>query len=218
MTQLALDLERPADLPGRLRAAGLPPALTLVLHRNRRVMLSFDGCGALRVHEGYAQAPDDIIRAIVAWARPGLRRAARLDLARVFLTFSVHGNQPPPRRKRPEPPVAGDDTKLLQLRALHHELNARWFDGRLTPVALELSGRMKRKLGHYEPRSSGGPAIAISRRHLKRHGWGSVAETLLHEMVHQWQDETGLAVDHGPLFRRKAKAVGIDPRAVVRLG
>lgn len=218
MTQLALDLERPADLPGRLRAAGLPPALTLVLHRNRRVMLSFDGCGALRVHEGYAQAPGDIIRAIVAWARPGLRRAARLDLARVFLTFSVHGNQPPPRRKRPEPPAAGDDTKLLQLRALHHELNARWFDGRLTPVALELSGRMKRKLGHYEPRSSGGPAIAISRRHLKRHGWGSVAETLLHEMVHQWQDETGLAVDHGPLFRRKAKAVGIDPRAVVRLG
>ena len=27
---------------------------------------------------------------------------------------------------------------------------------------------------------------------------------MLHEMVHQWQAETGLPVDHGPLFREKA--------------
>ena len=28
---------------------------------------------------------------------------------------------------------------------------------------------------------------------------------MLHEMVHQWQAETGLAVDHGRTFRRKAR-------------
>ena len=37
--------------------------------------------------------------------------------------------------------------------------------------------------------------------------------TLLHEMVHQWQHETGRVVDHGAEFRRKAREVGITPAA-----
>jgi hypothetical protein len=32
-------------------------------------------------------------------------------------------------------------------------------------------------------------------------------------MVHQWQDETGKAIDHGRGFRAKAKAIGITPLA-----
>jgi hypothetical protein len=36
---------------------------------------------------------------------------------------------------------------------------------------------------------------------------------MLHEMVHQWQAETGLPVDHGPGFRRKAREVGVLPTA-----
>jgi hypothetical protein len=44
-----------------------------------------------------------------------------------------------------------------------------------------------------------------------------VEETLLHEMVHQWQAETGQPVDHGRAFRRKAREVGITPRAVADL-
>jgi len=32
-------------------------------------------------------------------------------------------------------------------------------------------------------------------------------------MVHQWQAETGLPIDHGPMFRAKAAAVGIAPQA-----
>jgi hypothetical protein len=43
-----------------------------------------------------------------------------------------------------------------------------------------------------------------------------VLDTLLHEMVHQWQDETGRPVDHGREFRRKAREVGIEPTAVKR--
>jgi hypothetical protein len=37
---------------------------------------------------------------------------------------------------------------------------------------------------------------------------------LLHEMIHQWQAESGLAVDHGPAFRKKARVLGIAPRAM----
>jgi hypothetical protein len=51
--------------------------------------------------------------------------------------------------------------------------------------------------------------ITISRRHLARHDWSEVEHTLLHEMVHQWQAESGLRVDHGPTFRRKAREVGV---------
>jgi hypothetical protein len=58
--------------------------------------------------------------------------------------------------------------------------------------------------------------ITISRRHLRRDGWPAATDTLLHEMVHQWQAETGRPVDHGIEFRRKAREVGIEPRAVRR--
>ena len=64
------------------------------------------------------------------------------------------------------------------------------------------------------PARRGEPAeIAISRRHLRRHGWAEALETLLHEMVHQWQDENGHPVDHGTLFRAKAREVGIAASA-----
>ncbi len=43
-----------------------------------------------------------------------------------------------------------------------------------------------------------------------------VIHTLLHEMVHQWQQESGLPVAHDRAFRAKAREVGIDPRAVLR--
>jgi hypothetical protein len=60
--------------------------------------------------------------------------------------------------------------------------------------------------------------IAISRRHIARHPWPEVEHTLLHEMVHQWQAESGLRVDHGPTFRRKAVEVGVLPAAQRQVG
>ena len=79
---------------------------------------------------------------------------------------------------------------------------------------------MRTRLGELTvERASGKPTeIALSRRHLRAHGWTEVEHTVLHEMVHQWQAETGQAVDHGPGFRRKARAVGIVPSAVRDLG
>jgi predicted SprT family Zn-dependent metalloprotease len=74
---------------------------------------------------------------------------------------------------------------------------------------------MKSRLGHYTLRGQEqcDPEIVISRRHIRRHGWDEAVQTLLHEMVHQWQDETGQKVDHGREFRRKARQVGIIPLA-----
>jgi hypothetical protein len=73
---------------------------------------------------------------------------------------------------------------------------------------------MIRRLGHYAPVVEGGGAeIAISARHLARDGFAAALETLLHEMVHQWQHETGLTIDHGAEFRRKCREVGAIPSA-----
>lgn len=173
----------------------------------------------LRVHQGYAHAPDEVLLAIVRWARPRLSRSERRAAARELLGFRVPEYLTAPAR-RPrragETAEPGDQSRLERLHLLHQHLNARWFDGALNPIAIRLSSRMRRKLGHYEPASPGSPAIVISRRHLRRDGWARVEGTLLHEMVHQWQDETGLPLNHGPDFRRKARAVGIEPRAMAR--
>jgi len=107
------------------------------------------------------------------------------------------------------------DADLQRLARLFRALNARYFGGRLPELPLRISGRMTRRLGQLTlERKSGRPVeIAISRTHLERHAWDEIAHTLLHEMVHLWQWQAGLKVDHGPAFRRMARAVGITPAA-----
>ena len=75
---------------------------------------------------------------------------------------------------------------------------------------------MRRRLGQVTLSHETGVAteIALNRRHVQRDPWPQVEDTLLHEMVHQWQAETGRPVDHGAEFRRKAREVGIAARAV----
>jgi len=94
-------------------------------------------------------------------------------------------------------------------------MNAEKFGGVLTTPPIRVSRRMKSRLGHYTHRRPAGEGgeIVISRRHIRRHGWEQALQTLMHEMVHQWQDENGLTVDHGRQFRAKARAVGISPLA-----
>jgi hypothetical protein len=74
---------------------------------------------------------------------------------------------------------------------------------------------MKLRLGELSVDSRTGQAleIALSRRHCERHPWAEVEHTILHEMVHQWQAESGLPVDHGPTFRSMARKVGALPAA-----
>jgi len=199
----------------RLEALGLAGLRRLVLHTNRSVMVSQGRRGAIRLHRGFIYAPDRVLRAIVRFLTPGgsgelVRRAQR-----ELLAFPVEEFVPPePAARRQERPTPGDDRILLALQQCHRRFNQAHFAGRLPEIRFRLSGRMRSRLGelvlgrHGEARE-----IAISRRHVRRDGWPEVERTLLHEMVHQWQAEEGLPVDHGVSFRRKAREVGAEPQA-----
>jgi hypothetical protein len=109
---------------------------------------------------------------------------------------------------------------LHRLALLHERLNQKYFGRRLRTIPFRLSGRMRTRLGEVSIEiGSGKPVeIALSRLHLRLHSWEEVEHTVLHEMIHQWQAETGHPVDHGPTFRRKARELGVAPRARRRVG
>jgi hypothetical protein len=222
--QLTLDLAAPAPSPAtvappgdadelltRLRGLGLQRIERCRLTRNRNVMVSFRG-PELRVHRGYLAAPEEVHRAIVAFVE-GRTKAQRRAAQKQIVAFKVeeHGPARAPRREMDRPEDAPARAKLAEW---HARYNAQHFGGALRPVPVRLSRRMKSRLGHYTAAPPGGMGeIAISYRHLRRHGWTEALHTLLHEMVHQWQDETGHPLDHGRDFRRKAREVGIVPAA-----
>jgi SprT-like family len=121
---------------------------------------------------------------------------------------------PAPRGRRARTPGEADAAAVATLVARHAEYNVSRFGGALRSIPIDLSRRMRSRLGYYRLATPTMPAIImVSRRHLRRHGWEEVFQTLLHEMVHQWQAESGHPVDHGPQFRAKARAVGAVPRA-----
>jgi hypothetical protein len=202
-------------LPVRLMGLGLRDVDRIVTHANRTVMLSLNR-RVLRIHQGYAFAPDEILTAIVRFLDPRIPRSRRRAAEREFLDFPVvaYGAalDGPPVRERAWP---GDAALLSRLQLLHQQLNADHFGGALRDIPIRISSRMKTRLGEVtiDPSTEAVSQITISRRHLRRHGWSEVTHTMLHEMVHQWQAEAGLPVDHGPAFRDKAGAVGVHPRA-----
>lgn len=214
-TQLALPLEiapgvRTADdLLTRLRELGLTTITGCRLTRNRNVMVSFRGT-QLRVHEGFLSAPPEVHEAIVTFVQ-GRTRAARRAARRRIVDFPIDVARGPARRLRTRPQ---DEALAVRLADWHAKYNAEHFAGSLRSVSVCVSRRMRSRLGHYTagPRAEPGE-ITISWRHFRRHGWDETLHTLLHEMVHQWQDESGHAIDHGPTFRRKAREIGIAPSA-----
>lgn len=217
--ELTLDTDPRAALPDRLRRLGLDTDVKVTLTRNRTVLVSFAPRQGLRLHAGYAWAPDDVLRAIVTFLRPRVPRADRLVARQRFLRFPVERHAPVRRARRPTR-VPDEHRPLLdRLERLHQILNERHFGGRLSTIALRLSDRMATRLGEFQAGEDAMPiAITLSRRHIERDGWAAATETLLHEMVHQWQCENDLPLDHGTAFRRKARAVGIPPAATVPAG
>jgi SprT-like family protein len=212
-SQLTLPLDgapRSGDeLLAKLRSLGLRRIERCRLTSNRNVMVSFRGT-ELRVHEGYLTAPDAVLRAIVIFIE-GRSRADRYAARRQIVAHPVRTSTRPPRRQRTRP----EDARIAaELTHQHATLNARHFDGALRAIPVRVSRRMKTRLGHYTAATANEPPeIAISWRHVRRHGWTEALHTLLHEMVHQWQDEQGFAIDHGSSFRAKAREVGITPSA-----
>ena len=173
-------------------------------------MVSFRG-NELRVHEGYLAAPIDVHQAIVAVRRGSDARRAprgaaadRLVLGRDAARARRVASGPAPRTSR-----SRRSSTLWHERLQRRPLRRR---AQVGPGA--------RVAPHEEPARPllGGASwrageIAISWRHLRRHGWEEALHTLLHEMVHQWQDETGRPIDHGRAFRAKAREVGIEAAA-----
>lgn len=212
--QLSLSLDGPPrsaeELLAFLRSIGMRRIERCRLTRNRAVMVSFRD-GELRVHRGYLAAPAPVLRAIVTFVE-GRTRAERRVAREVILAHPVLDSEIGPRR--PSRTHADDEELARGFAAWHHEYNARHFGGQLRAVPIRVSRRMHTRLGHYTAVSGSGPAeIAISRRHIIRHGVDEALHTLLHEMIHQWQDETGQPIDHRRGFRQKARDLGITPAA-----
>jgi hypothetical protein len=214
--QLALPLDAPpprsaGELLLRLRVAGLRGVDDVQLTRNRRTMVSIVR-RTLRVHEAYLLAPVAVHEAIAGFVMTR-RGPGRTAAQRTILRFAEHipRDAQSPRSERTHPDDEPVAAKLVEWQG---RLNGERFGGALGSVPVRVSRRMRSRLGHYSPARDGATAeIAISRRHVRRHGFASAVQTLLHEMVHQWQDENSLPVDHGAAFKRKAREVGISPRA-----
>ena len=217
--QLSLELETPPrnaeELRVRLVRLGLDRRYRCRLTSNRTVFVSYSE-NQLRMHRGYLDAPDKTLRALVVFVQ-AKSRAARNVARRELLEYDVYrGHAPAPRPRRAPARIHADDEAMTEkLQRAHEAFNRERFGGTLTAIPIRVSRRMKTRLGHYSHRdpSGAGAEIVISRRHVRRHGWREAIETLLHEMVHQWQDESGHPIDHGRRFRAKARDVGIAPRA-----
>ena len=214
--QLELTFDRAAprnadEFLARLKQLGLRRIGHIRLTRNRTVMVSYAGA-ELRANEGYLNAPEHVLRAIVVFVE-GRTRAERRAAQRVIIEFPFV-ERPAHRVERRERTHTDDAAMVAQLESWHARYNTRHFDGALKTVPIRVSRRMKSRLGHYSPGTEGVPAeIAISRTHIRRHGWPEALHTLMHEMVHQWQDETKRPIDHGTGFRAKCREVGIAPYA-----
>ena len=225
--QLSLELAPPTSggdptvpLDRRLKALGLPRGMRVTLTRNRTVLLSWSARRGLRLHAGYAAAPDDVLAAVIRFLAPRVPRAERAAARRIFMAFPVERHAPsrPERAGRARAIPPGDRPLVERLTAAHAEMNVRHFAGLLPAIPIRISHRMRRRLGELRASRTGEAVeIAISGRHARRDPWSTVLDTLLHEMVHQWQAVLGHPLDHGRAFRRKAAAVGISPRAVADL-
>ena len=220
MPRLQQELFDDELLTRRLQALGLGGVQHVESHENQSVMVSLTGRGILRVHRGFAYAPDAVLAAILTFVSPRTRRPRRRAAQQMILAFPVDAyTRRPRRRARKLKPRPEDHTLLRALSDLHRQFNTRFFDGELGRIRFRVSRQMRRKLGELTLDRNNRPVeIAISMRHIRRDAWEEVQHTMLHEMVHQWQGERGLPVDHGATFREKARAVGVVPRAVRDVG
>jgi len=216
--QLALELDETPpknadELKARLQRLGLGAQYRVRLTTNRTVVVSYSG-GELRIHDSFLGADVEVWKAIITFVH-GRTRVARQGARRTILEFPVaRSNIPPRRRRSPERTNPADLPLISELSRWHARFNEEQFGAALRHIPIRISRRMKSRLGHYSPASEGyAPEIVLSRRHIRRDGWDEALHTLLHEMVHQWQDEQGHVVDHGSSFRAKARAVGITPLA-----
>lgn len=143
---------------------------------------------------------------------PAAKRRHAREQVRIYLASIgplVSATAEPVRRRRPSANPT-DRPHLERLQAEFTAVNDAFFGARLPQVPIRLSGRMKRRNGHFmaDPLE-----IAISRELCHRAVPGEAERTLRHEMIHLWQWAEGRKPGHGADFRRWAKRLDIHPRA-----
>src|SRR5438874_2877473 len=104
------------------------------------------------------------------------------------------------------------------------DLNARYFEGRLSPIAIVWTHRMTSAAGMFRAKRGGshegstakeGRVIRLSRALLAGEPAAEVIGTLAHEMIHQFQhDVLNKRVDHGAEFHRVMAAMNRDGMTV----
>lgn len=186
----------------------------VVLTENRRTMASLGAGGkALRLHLVFAAAPEAVLHAVArlfSARRPNERNAARAAV-RAFLNTALPADGVPrQRRPRPRSIRPGDRPHLERLRAEFDRVNQEHFSGELPAVPIFLSGRMRRRNGHFARQPL---EIVIARRLCTGGAPGEAEHTLRHEMVHLWQHVSGASPGHGADFRAWARRLGVHPRA-----
>jgi predicted SprT family Zn-dependent metalloprotease len=126
---------------------------------------------------------------------------------------------------------------LSQLAEMWRDLNTRYFDGALPPIAIVWSRRLTSSVGMFVsrtgPRSSwnGSPAHKTPKREIRlslplltpllaRTPFGpqELISTLAHEMIHQWQyDILKRRPNHGSDFLRKMREMNRDGALAVTI-
>ncbi|HEU0012766.1 MAG TPA: SprT-like domain-containing protein [Longimicrobium sp.] len=209
----------PAPAPGaRTEAQALavvarvaPHFRRVVFTRNRRIMASLARQGTeLRLNVAFASADEAVLVATAKMfsARDRRTRLRHRAVVREFIARIDH--TPAPVRPRQREVHDADRFHLQRLQGEFDRTNAAHFGGELPRVPLYLSGRMKRRNGHF---SSHPLEIVISRKLCTRAAPEESEETLRHEMIHLWQHHAGRRPDHGAEFRALARRLDVHPRA-----
>src|SRR5262249_46273712 len=106
-------------LARRLALLGLRDIETVCTHTNRTLMVRLNARRVLRLHRGYAMAPDRVLRAIVRFLNPRVARSLRRLAEREFLAFPVEQHAPAEGSARRDRPKPGDLVMLHRLQQLH---------------------------------------------------------------------------------------------------
>lgn len=189
----------------------------VVFTRNRRIMASVGDRGReLRLNEAFATAPPQVLAAVgrLFSARDSRTRSRAKAAVREYIATIPLENAAVRRRPRIRQVLPGDEPYLERLRDEFRRINASHFGGGLPEVPLYLSGKMRRRNGHF---CSHPLEIVISRTLCTHAHHGEAEHTLRHEMIHLWQHVEGNKPDHGPEFRAWARRLDVHPRATRRV-
>lgn len=127
-----------------------------------------------------------------------------------------------PRNARPAKPTP---QQFVAYQRLYDHFNKALFGGELAPVILNFS-RMAKTYGFFAPErwSSGKTVtheISLNPTHLGDRPPRAVASTLVHEMVHAWQQQFGKPSRrgyHNAQWARKMEEVGLMPSSTAAPG